>query len=1073
MLEIKGTLYKDVKLEVVTLLHDVGLITYRSELVSNLSLGLQRRLSTAIAIVSKPKVVILDEPTANMDPEGRREMWELLLKIRRNCSIFLTTQHLDEADVLGDRIIILANGRVRCAGSPAFLKQRFGTGYHIIITKLPHGCDVIAIETLLRKFAPKARLESDSINEAVFILGQIVSTRLTVTMFKELENRSMALGIDNIGVRVTSLEDVLVQVGEEHQEAKRVPTKEQHLSAIDVKEDLVKVMATTVSENPGLLTKVWAVLAKRAACIWRQKKQSLLSWLLPPLLLTVMFELEYLALRRSTWDVERVSDTLVFTFPDVVHYAQGYVQIKHPKDGKFFYEYIQPQLNQRSYFLRTMPPDMDINAKALEIARWNLRYYIFKVHYGFQILDENNLDYGTKVAEDENEESQDTYRELLPKVLRSIFLPLASSLMCSNFVLLPIAERVQLVKLLHSIAGIGPFLYWNLCFISDFVFYMGTAIFVLPPIIYFQAKMLDYTFIQWIYCLNILHGLAALPFIYLSSFLFSQPGAGFSTMAILTFIVSLVGCMASVFMEHYSLTMESSPLIVFLEVALQVLRLLPSFSYSRGQTKLLQLAHENFICRIGGQVLEAACFAKTGETKLSLKRCCAHINDPDPAQYAINPLDLNSYSACYEMLTLAIEGPVLFVLLICLDRFGFRRLDQRLSEPGPEQDLMLNEQPGAQGLAANAAQRYDTDVLREDKLVTGLLYERTPPPEGITPAMIVCRLQRSYGYVDTNVGLSFTVKPTECFGLLGVNGAGKTTTFRILTGEILPHDGDAFVNGFSVVRELSQFRRYLGYCPQREGLLDLLTGIETLLLYTRLRGIQLTEQYLHTLLSIFNLEDIADQLVAQYSAGNRRKLSMCVSMIGMPNVLLLDEPYAGVGSTSRKRIVNYLSALQRVAKMSIVLTSHSLSDVEFLCNRIAILGDGKLQCLGSMVHLKDKFGKGYTITVKTYPDRKQDIIYHQEVARAVLKIFPEAELVHSFEGLLEFRMSRIQMQWSEMFTRMARIKKKFKLQDFFITDTSLEQIFLSVVRKEASEAAAKASAAPVSSNPLGTTLGIL
>ncbi|KAH7963377.1 hypothetical protein HPB52_020866 [Rhipicephalus sanguineus] len=503
--------------------------------------------------------------------------------------------------------------------------------------------------------------------------------------------------------------------------------------------------------------------------------------------------------------------------------------------------------------------------------------------------------------------------------------------------------------------------------------------------------------------------------------------------------------------------MESSPLIALVEIALQVLRLLPSFSYSRGQTKLLQLANENFICRIGGQVLEAACFAKTGEAKLSLKQCCAHINDPDPAKYAINPVDPHNYSACYEMLTLAIEGPVLFVLLICLDRFWLRRLDQRLSEPDSEQQLMMKDQPGAQGLGANvggtkAAKRYDTDVLQEDKLVTGLLYERMPPPQG---------------------GLSFTVRPAECFGLLGVNGAGKTTTFRILTGEILPHDGDAFVNGFSVVRERSQFHRYLGYCPQREGLLDMLTGLETLLLYTRLRGIQLTEQYLHTLLSIFNLEDIADQLVAQYSAGNRRKLSMCVSMIGMPNVLLLDEPYAGVGTTSRKRIVHYLSALQRVAKISVVLTSHSLSDVEFLCNRIAILGDGRLQCLGSFSHLKDKFGKGYTITVKTYPDRKQDIVYHQEVAREVVKIFDEAELVHSFEGLLEFRMSRIQMQWSQMFARMARIKKKFKLQDFFITDTSLEQIFLSVVRKEASEAAAKAAAPPVSSNPLATTLGIL
>ncbi|KAH7986368.1 hypothetical protein HPB49_026001 [Dermacentor silvarum] len=187
--------------------------------------------------------------------------------------------------------------------------------------------------------------------------------------------------------------------------------------------------------------------------------------------------------------------------------------------------------------------------------------------------------------------------------------------------------------------------------------------------------------------------------------------------------------------------------------------------------------------------------------------------------------------------------------------------------------------------------------------------------------------------------------------------------------------------------------------------------------------------------------------------GNRRKLSLCIAMMGMPRVLFLDEPYVSVGSTARKRIVNYIHALQKVSKMSIVLASHSLSDVEFLCNRIAIMADGRLQCLGSLARLKRKFGKGYTITVKTYPDRKKDYIYQEGIAFAVTDSFPTAEL-----GLLEFRMCHVRLQWSEMFSRMAFIKKKFKLQDFFITDTSLEQIFLSVTRKEASDAAAAAAA---------------
>ncbi|XP_054919817.2 ABC transporter A family member 7-like, partial [Dermacentor andersoni] len=194
------------------------------------------------------------------------------------------------------------------------------------------------------------------------------------------------------------------------------------------------------------------------------------------------------------------------------------------------------------------------------------------------------------------------------------------------------------------------------------------------------------------------------------------------------------------------------------------------------------------------------------------------------------------------------------------------------------------------------------------------------------------------------------------------------------------------------------------------------------------------------------------------SQGNRRKLSLCIAMMGMPRVLFLDEPYVSVGSTARKRIVNYIKALQRVSKMSIVLASHSLSDVQFPCNRIAIMGDGRLQCLGSLARLKEKFGKGYTITVKTYPDRKEDYIYQEGIAFAVTDSFPTAELVRTYEELLEFRICRVRLHCSEMFLRMAFIKKKFKLQDFFITDTSLEQIFLSVTRKEASDAAAAAAA---------------
>ncbi|XP_077512893.1 phospholipid-transporting ATPase ABCA3-like [Amblyomma americanum] len=388
---VKGTPYCSVRLEVVTLLHEVGLMPYRSDLAVDLSLGQQRRLCTALAIVSKPRVIILDEPTANMDPDSRREMWELLLKVRRSCTVFLTTQHLDEADVLGDRIAVMSNGRIRCTGSPAFLKQRFGTGYRMRIHKGPK-CDVTGIEKLLRKHAPKARLQSDSRNEAVFMLGQIIATKLIITMFKDIEKNSADLGIDCLGMTVTSLEDVLIRVGEEHQvqqQRKSFDAAMDEATIIDAKEPLIALMATTVSTEPSFVSRMWTLLSKKATCIWRQKKQPLFSWLLPPLLLSLLFQLENVALYHTTHVAQHVGDTLSYTFIDVMQATKGFAQLSG--DADFYVDYVVPMLDTERFHVVLVAPSQDIGAVLLEAARSDLRHYVFNTHFVLQLIEENRF----------------------------------------------------------------------------------------------------------------------------------------------------------------------------------------------------------------------------------------------------------------------------------------------------------------------------------------------------------------------------------------------------------------------------------------------------------------------------------------------------------------------------------------------------------------------------------------------------------------------------------------------------------------------------------------------------------
>ena len=117
------------------MLSDTGLTKKRRNLINTLSGGMQRKLSVAVAFVGEANLVILDEPTAGVDPYARRAIWDMLLKYKAGRTIILSTHHMDEAELLGDRIAIISNGRLQCCGTSLFLKNALGEGNHLTIVK--------------------------------------------------------------------------------------------------------------------------------------------------------------------------------------------------------------------------------------------------------------------------------------------------------------------------------------------------------------------------------------------------------------------------------------------------------------------------------------------------------------------------------------------------------------------------------------------------------------------------------------------------------------------------------------------------------------------------------------------------------------------------------------------------------------------------------------------------------------------------------------------------------------------------------------------------------------------------
>lgn len=149
---------------------------------------------------------------------------------------------------------------------------------------------------------------------------------------------------------------------------------------------------------------------------------------------------------------------------------------------------------------------------------------------------------------------------------------------------------------------------------------------------------------------------------------------------------------------------------------------------------------------------------------------------------------------------------------------------------------------------------------------------------------------------------SFAVDKGECFALLGVNGAGKTTTFKSLTRDVIPTKGLLSVMGYDVNSEFDQARKYIGYCPQYDTIFDLLTVEEHIRYQMVLKGIphKYRDNMLTAMLKNLNLSAYQDKNAGTLSGGNKRKLSVAMSLVGSPPVILLDEPSAGMDPEARR-----------------------------------------------------------------------------------------------------------------------------------------------------------------------------
>lgn len=228
------------------------------------------------------------------------------------------------------------------------------------------------------------------------------------------------------------------------------------------------------------------------------------------------------------------------------------------------------------------------------------------------------------------------------------------------------------------------------------------------------------------------------------------------------------------------------------------------------------------------------------------------------------------------------------------------------------------------------------------------------------PILEVDHLAKKFGDFEAVKGVSFAVEEGEVFGLLGPNGAGKTTIISMLTGVLDPTSGTARIGGHDLVKELGKCKRINGLVPQDLALYPSLSARTNVSFFGRiygLRGKDLKER-VEDVLRIVALTERADKPVSTFSGGMKRRVNIAAGLVHHPRLLFLDEPTVGVDPQSRNHIFESVLRLNRERGMSIIYTSHYMEEVETLCNRVAIVDEGRIIALDTIKNLIAKLGGG-------------------------------------------------------------------------------------------------------------------
>ncbi|XP_034475484.1 phospholipid-transporting ATPase ABCA1 [Drosophila innubila] len=899
---------------------------YENYFAYQLSGGYQRRLCVAIAFIASPSVVILDEPCNGVDAKARKDIWQLIEQLQQGRAVIFATHFLDEAMYLSDALFIMRNGRIVAQHSRDSLQRLCTSDYSIELRCMDANVSATIVQQA-KELLRESHVLPGRKPQQLIITGSYAQNlnQNTVQFLEQLQALETAGNISELSLNSSSsLEQEFEQLNRNNDQLN------QYVGVTTC--NIVTGPGDVTEKPPGCWTQFMLLLGKRRRHLCRNYRLLLYVLLLPAIFeLCAMWFISY----RLEDDFDTVLPLSRSLYP---HTTQLLSRERLTKFGEPLYENLHSDCST----------DFECNefTNSRQAFYWVLnsldeyrgrRYGGYSLNGTGATVWYNNKGYHSMVA---------WLNDLNVQLLRTTLNSTDFDIHAFNEPWKLGFSELSTSSVLRQ-AG-------DSCMV--FILLIAFGLVVAAGSVYLVNERIHGEKLQ-----QRLSGVSAVTY-WLVAFLWDY----------LIMVLALIVCLAIVLVFNMPVFVDRQQLAGIVALSLMF----------------------SFACVPAVHVAEKI-FSDSSIAIVSI--FCANIIIPLVTMGIVLILGVVGEGSTWDSWRHGLNSAFLVfpqhalgdgLLELCKNYMVakvFKRYDIDSYKHPLASDLL---QRHFTALAVLGIAGLLLNVLIECQLVTRFWQHMTRLLDcqyrrelrklgqlklvniqsifkscvGANEALRVDNLWHAYRrgrYAVKHV--HFGVQHGECFGLLGKNGAGKSTIFKLLTRQLLPNMGHIYFEHPS-----------LSYCPQTNPLDPLLTVSECIQLYGQLRGIKQLEDLLERILDTYELRSYRDVQVKKLSGGNRRKLTVAITCCGYTPTVLMDEPTSDMDPVTRSFIYRTIEQLL-AARRAVLLTSHSISEIEHLCQHVAVLKDGQIVASNSPAQLKAQHGGYYAISCFCAPIQQAEL----------------------------------------------------------------------------------------------------